>query len=513
MVVTMPKLGPAQEKLMRAALRLGELRTATPAYRNIANTLNGKQFLRKDGKDADFFTPTEKAYETFAAWGYRPKAEPVAAAPANDDAPRLIRIADIDVGYRLRGVDPERVEALKASIGEIGLRTPITVMVAEGGRFRLSAGAHRLETMRQLGRTEIWCFVRSGHAFDAELWEIDENLCRADLTPADRAMFVFRRKELYLMKHPETASGENQHTRGRQVGEPSERFTAATAVATGRSERSLQRDAERGEKISEKALRMLRGTHLDKGAMLDRLKQLPEDYQVRYIEETLAEEKRVQARSKEIRSAKLSLKRKVRTGLIKAIAEQGRSAPGEWPIAAYAVGYADPPWEQQAYSDETGQDKGLLYPAMPLDEIKALCAGDRSPFTRDAIVYLWVTANRLADGIDVLRAWGFAYVSCIVWDKVHIGMGRWVRDRHELVLIGKRGDFPGLAEGTQPHSLFSEVKSEHSRKPVKVAEDIDRLFPDLPKLELFQRRQSLAPGDVRLKGNWSFWGNESGVDQ
>lgn len=145
MVVTVPKLGPAQEKLMRSALRLGELRTATPAYRNIANILNGKQFLRKDSKDADFFTPTEKAYETFAAWGYRPKTETVAAVPANDAAPRLISIVDIDIGYRLRGVDQERVEALKASIGEIGLRTPITVMATDGGRFRLSAGAHRLE--------------------------------------------------------------------------------------------------------------------------------------------------------------------------------------------------------------------------------------------------------------------------------------------------------------------------------------------------------------------------------
>ena len=195
----------------------------------------------------------------------------------------------------------------------------------------------------------------------------------------------------------------------------------------------------------------------------------------------------------------------------KAIADQGYAQPGQWPIAAYAIGYADPPWEQRAYSDITGQDKGLPYPSMPLDEIMALCAGARSPFTRDAKMYLWVPANRLHHGIMVLEAWGFEYVTNIVWDKVHIGMGREVRDRHEHLLIGKRGDFPGLMEGSQPHSLFSEVKGDHSRKPVRVAADIDRLFPDLPKLELFQRRQSLAPGDPRLTGNWSFWGNESGV--
>jgi hypothetical protein len=48
--------------------------------------------------------------------------------------------------------------------------------------------------------------------------------------------------------HPETQNGENQHTRVRQLGEGSEpaaRFTADTAASTGKSERAIQRDAER----------------------------------------------------------------------------------------------------------------------------------------------------------------------------------------------------------------------------------------------------------------------------
>lgn len=53
-----------------------------------------------------------------------------------------------------------------------------------------------------------------------------------------------RRKELYEYLHPETKHGENQHTRSRQVGESSTtRFTADTAVRTGQSERTVQRDA------------------------------------------------------------------------------------------------------------------------------------------------------------------------------------------------------------------------------------------------------------------------------
>ncbi|MGP2491064.1 hypothetical protein ACTDI4_05485 [Mesorhizobium sp. PUT5] len=41
-----------------------------------------------------------------------------------------------------------------------------------------------------------------------------------------------------------------------------DRFTADTAAKTGQSERAVQRDAERGTKISERVLSMLKGTPL-----------------------------------------------------------------------------------------------------------------------------------------------------------------------------------------------------------------------------------------------------------
>ncbi|CAN7686719.1 hypothetical protein LJR098_002289 [Rhizobium sp. LjRoot98] len=136
MVVAVPKLGPAQEKLMRSALKLGELRTHTTQYRAAANKLNGKQFLRKDKHDADLFTPTDAAYTVFASWGFRPKKAPVVAAATNDDhTPRRLSINDIDVGYRLRSVDQERVAALKASITDLGLRTPIPARASRRWRI------------------------------------------------------------------------------------------------------------------------------------------------------------------------------------------------------------------------------------------------------------------------------------------------------------------------------------------------------------------------------------------
>lgn len=65
----------------------------------------------------------------------------------------------------------------------------------------------------------------------------DENLMRAELSDAERAHNVARRKAIYGTLHPEAAHGSKQHTRSRQVGDSSGRFTAATAEATGRSER------------------------------------------------------------------------------------------------------------------------------------------------------------------------------------------------------------------------------------------------------------------------------------
>ena len=424
------------------------------------------------------------------------------------------RIDTIEAGNRLRALDEAKVVSFMESIGRDGLRTPITVFGAElAASVRLSAGGHRLEACRRLGMETILCFHERGDTYDCELWEIDENLIRSDLSPADRALFTHRRKEIYLIKFPDTVVGSNQHSRVRKDCESApKRFSAVTAEATGQRERTVQLDAERGAKISAAALRMLAGTRHDKGVTLDAMKKLatPEE-QEGFARSLLAADRAVAKENKAIRTVNMRRSRDVRMGLLSAIADRGRRVAGEMPRAAFPILYADPPWQQEAWSDETGQDRGLKYPAMPLDDIKALCAGDRSPATPSAECFLWVPANRVHHGIEVLDAWGFDYVTCMVWDKIDIGMGRHVRDRHEMLLIGKRGKISmAPVPGDNPVSLHAERKTEHSRKPVWFAEQIERQFPELRKLELFQRRESLVVGDVRLNGKWDFWGFEAG---
>lgn len=198
-------------------------------------------------------------------------------------------IEKISLRSDARIVAPESIAALEASIAEVGLINPIRVR-AVGDGWEVIAGAHRLTACRSLGLAEIDAIVVEDDDLRAELAMIDENLCRAELSPSEKAQQTARRKAIYLELHPETAVGENQHTRVRQVGEGSEveRFTANTAKATGQSERAVQRDAERGEKIYDAAFAQIKGTALDTGVFLDKLKKLTPSEQMVVVKRELA---------------------------------------------------------------------------------------------------------------------------------------------------------------------------------------------------------------------------------
>lgn len=114
-----------------------------------------------------------------------------------------VLIDGIEVGARLRQIDPERVDALVASIAEIGLRTPITVMSRANGddtRLILVAGLHRLEALKRIGEESTDVIIVPDDEVQAELWEIAENLHRADLTKEQRDVQIRRYAELLQLK-------------------------------------------------------------------------------------------------------------------------------------------------------------------------------------------------------------------------------------------------------------------------------------------------------------------------
>jgi hypothetical protein len=148
------------------------------------------------------------------AEGLSPPDQEGNTAPLASPKVRVLTVKDIQVGNRARSLDPERVKALAKSVKELGLRTPITVRIAptiiEGEEQAvpfLVAGLHRLEAVKRLRRGKIRCFIEAGSELVAQLWEIDENLCRADLSELEEGEHLLRRKQIYEQLHPETRSG------------------------------------------------------------------------------------------------------------------------------------------------------------------------------------------------------------------------------------------------------------------------------------------------------------------
>lgn len=191
---------------------------------------------------------------------------------------------------------PETVNAMAKSLSDIGLINPITVVAAKVYNssiivdgYRVIAGNHRVAAARALGWEEIEAFViADDDRMENELREIDENLCRAELTPAQRAYSIKRRKEIWEAWNPN--SGKNSPTiEARSVGRPKE-FAADTADATGQTKRAINQHISRAKALGDD-LREVAGTSLDKGVELDALKAMPEAERKILIQKAKAGEK------------------------------------------------------------------------------------------------------------------------------------------------------------------------------------------------------------------------------
>jgi N6-adenosine-specific RNA methylase IME4 len=103
-----------------------------------------------------------------------------------------------------------------------------------------------------------------------------------------------------------------------------------------------------------------------------------------------------------------------------------------------------------------------------------------------------------------MAAWDFEYCSEIVWVKIgkngkpRIGMGRTIRQAHEVLLVGRRGNPKPLDLGVG--SVILAPRTEHSAKPPEAHQLIER-FAAGPYVELFAR--------VERKG-WTCYGDELG---
>jgi len=168
---------------------------------------------------------------------------------------------------------------------------------------------------------------------------------------------------------------------------------------------------------------------------------------------------------------------------------------------------ADPPWQFQNRTGKVAPEHKRLnrYGTMTLGDISALpvaeIAADRSH------LYLWVPNALLPEGLKVLEAWGYRYVSNIIWHKVRKdggsdgrGVGFYFRNVTEILLFGVRGKHARtLDPGRSQVNMMQTRKREHSRKPDEQYDIIESCSWG-PRLEMFSRGK---------RRGWDVWGNQA----
>lgn len=160
----------------------------------------------------------------------------------------------------------------------------------------------------------------------------------------------------------------------------------------------------------------------------------------------------------------------------------------------YQIIYADPPWRYDFTKDNADAIENH-YPTMDNQQICNM----NIPSDDNAILYLWATAPKLLEALDVMKSWGFQYKTNMVWDKDWIGMGYWFRGQHELLLVGVKGKMSPPEQTLRISSVYKERRTNHSKKPAGIRNLISQWYPTQTKIELFAR--------TKTKG-WDVWGNE-----
>ena len=176
----------------------------------------------------------------------------------------------------------------------------------------------------------------------------------------------------------------------------------------------------------------------------------------------------------------------------------------EFPNGTFDVIQADRPWRYN-FSRSKSRSIEAHYPSMNIKDIQAL--GSRIPAADNCVLFLWATMPKLPEALSVIEAWGFKLRTGILWNKMRIGMGYYVRSQCEELLVAEKGEMspPVISENLDlDYGVIIEVKrdNKHSKKAEVTYEIIEKLYPNRRYLELFARNESIRSG-------WSYWGNEA----
>jgi N6-adenosine-specific RNA methylase IME4 len=185
------------------------------------------------------------------------------------------------------------------------------------------------------------------------------------------------------------------------------------------------------------------------------------------------------------------------------------------PCSAFRCIVADPPWKYGKWGkaspaaylvsgirEETNHEIPLPYPAMSIEEIKALPVAKLA--AEDCELYLWATQKYLPDAFGVMEAWGFRYCQTLTWCKTPRGTGQGgiYCPTTEFLILGRKGKMPVKKRVDTTWWNVKRPHNCHSAKPEHF-QDVIEAVSDEPRLELFARRK---------RHGWASWGNEIAND-
>ena len=186
----------------------------------------------------------------------------------------------------------------------------------------------------------------------------------------------------------------------------------------------------------------------------------------------------------------------------------------------------DPPWKEVgAGKIKRGADRH--YPLLATKDMPGVirASGLWTP-AENAHLYMWVTNTFLPDGLWLMAELGFKYKTNVCWTKKQMGIGRYFRGKHELLLFGTRGK--GWSVRTDRNDIVGAYETERN-------EDYEEYFSDGSSIEADhvrnngKRKHSGKPGiftdmiESRSKGpyveffarslrpSWTSWGNDAAV--
>lgn len=161
---------------------------------------------------------------------------------------------------------------------------------------------------------------------------------------------------------------------------------------------------------------------------------------------------------------------------------------------------ADPPWSNHRggntsrYPQGSGHYRQLSQRAI-VDVIRT------SPLWKPAEqchLWLWATNYGLEIALQTMDDLGFRYATNFAWVKDKFGIGIYLRNQHELCLLGTRGKPALIPTDRAIPSIVHAPRTRHSEKPKQAFDLIERVSPG-PRAELFARRH---------REGWDVWGDQ-----